>query len=128
MDGLDPGGRHPEGWSGMRTTDGVPDGASFSSASFSSAAGLLRAGAALADYLDSPAGTDLEPAAPGAALASAGEIRSRLAARAAPAGGRASPPGSPGSGRSGRPGRRSGSPPGQSAARHGTRSCPGSGG
>jgi len=49
----------------MCTTDGVPDGASFSSTNFSSTAELLRAGAA-----------------PGAALASTGEIQSRLAARA----------------------------------------------
>jgi hypothetical protein len=66
----------------MRTTDCVTAGASFSSTNFSGTAGLLRAGAALADYLNSPAGTDLEPAAPGAALASTGEIQSRLAARA----------------------------------------------
>jgi hypothetical protein len=66
----------------MRTTDGVADGASFSSIIFSSTAKALRTRAALADYLNSPAGTGLEPAAPAAALASTGEIQSRLAARA----------------------------------------------
>jgi hypothetical protein len=63
----------------MRTADGVPDGTSFSSTSFSSTAEALRSGAALADYLNSPAGARLEAAAPGAALASIGEIQSKLA-------------------------------------------------
>jgi hypothetical protein len=47
-------------------------------AGFGSAAEALRAGAAFADYLNSPAVADLEPAALGEALVSLGEIQSRL--------------------------------------------------
>jgi hypothetical protein len=59
----------------MCTADGVPDGAAFGST-----AEALRTGAALADYLNFPAGTDLELAAPGAVLAFVGAIQSKLAA------------------------------------------------
>jgi Domain of unknown function (DUF222) len=48
-------------------------------AEFGSAAEALRVGAAFADYLNSPAVADLEPAALGEALVSLGEIQSRLA-------------------------------------------------
>ena len=47
-------------------------------AGFGSAAEALRVGAAFADYLNSPAVADLEPAALGEALVSLGEIQSRL--------------------------------------------------
>jgi hypothetical protein len=64
----------------MRATDGVPDGTSFSSASFSSTAEALRMRAALAGYPNFPAAAGREAAGPGAALASTGEIQSGLAA------------------------------------------------
>ena len=51
----------------MRTADGVPDGPGSGSAGFGSTAEALRTGPALADYLSSPTGAGLEPAAPGAA-------------------------------------------------------------
>jgi hypothetical protein len=48
-------------------------------AGFGSAAEALRAGVAFADYLNSPAVADLEPAALGEALVSLAEIQSKLA-------------------------------------------------
>jgi hypothetical protein len=66
----------------MCTADGVPGDAGSGSTGFSSTAEAPRAGAALAGYPNSAAGTGLEPAAPGAAPASTGEIQPRLAARA----------------------------------------------
>src|ERR1700676_1854123 len=75
-----PGAASGGRWSGMCTADGVPGDTGFSSAGFSSAAEALRAGVALADYLNSPAGADLEPAALGEALVSVGGIQSKLAA------------------------------------------------
>jgi hypothetical protein len=59
----------------MCTAEGVPDGSGVSSA-----AEALRTGVAFADYLNSPAAADLEPAALGAVLVSIGEIQSKLAA------------------------------------------------
>ena len=53
----------------MCTADGVPDGSGFRSA-----AEALRAGLALADYLNSADAAELEPAALGEALVSLGEI------------------------------------------------------
>jgi hypothetical protein len=56
------------------TADGVPGGADFSSV-----AGALRTGIALADYLNSSDAAELEPAALGEALVSIGEIQTKLA-------------------------------------------------
>jgi hypothetical protein len=62
----------------MCTADGTLDGAG--SAGFSSVAEALRAGDALADYLNSPAAAGLDGAGCGEALVSLGRIASRLAA------------------------------------------------
>jgi hypothetical protein len=79
----------------MCAADGVPGDAGYGSAghsgtefggtefggtAFGSAAEALRAGVALADYLNSPAAAGLDPAALGGVLVSIGEIQSRLAA------------------------------------------------
>jgi hypothetical protein len=77
----------------MGTADGAPGGAapgnagsgsgSFGSAAsggFRSAAEALRAGDAVADYLNSPAAAELDGASCGEALIAVGRIQSRLAA------------------------------------------------
>jgi hypothetical protein len=63
----------------MCTADGVPGGPGSSSAGFRSASEALRAGVAVADYLNSSDAAELEPAALGEALVSIGEIQTKLA-------------------------------------------------